>query len=51
MRLLGFVVLAGMATVYLLLSMGSAGLLAGFGYLFAALLYVLSILNLVKTRK
>jgi len=50
-KVLGFVVLAGMGTVYLLLSMGSAGLLAGFGYLFAALLYVLSILNLVKTRK
>lgn len=51
MRLAGFTILAGMGTVYLLLSMDSGGLLAGFGYLFAALLYVLSILNLVKPRK
>lgn len=51
MRVAGFVILSGMGTVYLLLSMDSGGLLAGFGYLFAALLYVLSILNLVKPRK
>lgn len=51
MRVAGFVMLAGMATVYLLLSMGSGGLLAGFGYIFAALLYILAVMNLVKPRK
>jgi hypothetical protein len=51
MRVGGFVVLAGMATVYLLLSIGSEGLLAGFGYIFAALLYSLAVINLVKPRQ
>lgn len=51
MRIAGFVMMAVMATVYLLLSMSSVGLLAGFGYVFAALLYILAVMNLVKPRK
>jgi hypothetical protein len=51
MRVAGFVMFALMATVYLLLSMGAEGLLAGFGYLFSALLYILAVMNLIRPRK
>ena len=51
MRWSGFAVLAGLATLYFLLALEAEGLLAGFGYTAAALLYVLSFLNLVKPRK
>jgi hypothetical protein len=50
MRWSGFAVLAGLATLYFLLAGEAEGLLAGFGYVASALLYVLSFLNLVKPK-
>lgn len=51
MRWTGFVLMAGMGSLYLLLAMQVDGLLAGFGYVFAALLFLLSIMNLFKASK
>lgn len=51
MRWSGFAVMAALATLYFLLAMEAEGLLAAFGYVASALLYILSFLNLVKPRK
>jgi len=49
--MMGFLVLGGMATLYFLLAREAEGLLAGFGYVVAAVLYIVSVLNLVRPRK
>jgi len=49
--MMGFVVLAGMATLYFLLAREAEGLLAAFGYVVASVLYLVSVLNLVRPRK
>ena len=51
MRWSGFLILGSLATLYLLLAREAEGLLAGFGYVAAAMLYILSFLNLVKPKK
>lgn len=51
MRWSGFFVLGGMATLYFFLSREAEGLLAGFGYVASALLYLLSFVNLVAPKK
>jgi hypothetical protein len=51
MRVSGFIVLAILGTVYLLLSLNSDGLLAGFGYVFAALMFSLAIVNVLRPPK
>ena len=51
MRLSGFVILAGMGTLYLLLAQGAEGLLAGFGYSASALLYLLAFMNVARPKK
>lgn len=51
MRWTGFAFLGIMGLLYFLLARNSEGLLAGFGYVFAALLFLLSFLNLVRPRK
>lgn len=47
----GFVVLGGMATLYFLLAREAEGLLAGFGFVVAAVLYIVAVMNLVRPRK
>ena len=47
----GFRVLAGMATLYFLLAREAEGLLAGFGFVVSALLYLLAFLNVVRPKK
>jgi len=51
MRWSGFAVMTGLATLYFFLASEAEGLLAGFGYVAAAMLYILSFLNLVKPKK
>ena len=51
MRWSGFLILGSLATLYFFLASEAEGLLAGFGYVAAAMLYILSFLNLVKPKK
>jgi hypothetical protein len=51
MRLSGFVILGSLATLYFLLALEVDGLLAAFGYVASALLYVLAVLNVVRPKK
>jgi len=51
MRWSGFVILAGMGSLYLLLAREVEGLLAGFGYVASALLYVLAFMNVARPKK
>jgi len=51
MRWSGFVILGGMGTLYLLLAREVEGLLAGFGYVASALLFVLAVLNVLRPKK
>jgi len=51
MRWSGFIILSGMGVLYALLSRSADGLLAGFGYASAALLFLLAIMNVVMPHK
>lgn len=51
MRWSGALILSLLAVLYFLLSRNADGLLAGFGYACAALLFMLAIMNLVRPRK
>jgi hypothetical protein len=51
MRWSGFFFLSAMGGLYALLARTADGLLAGFGYAFAALLFVLAVMNLVRPSK
>lgn len=51
MRWTGFTIFALMGLLNFLLSREAEGLLAGFGYLSAALFFVLALVNVLKPRK
>jgi hypothetical protein len=51
MRWSGFFFLTGMGVLYGLLARNSEGLLAGFGFACAALLFILAIMNLIRPHK